>query len=79
MKDTMTVLDTSRTTSLSTKYDTDPIVVMIQTKEIKYYVKQFYATTEHHQFLWYNMGAVLYSTIERIGRRSILLNTVVNI
>ena len=39
LKDPMTVLDTSQLTALFTKYKKDPIIVMIQTEEIKQYVK----------------------------------------
>ena len=52
MKYSMAVLDTSRYTALSTEDNKDPIMVMIQKKEIKQYVKKVYSTTEYHQDIW---------------------------
>ena len=62
MKYSMAVLDTSRYTELSTKDNKDPIMVMIQKKEIKQYVKKVYSTTEYHQYIWDNMGTALSGT-----------------
>ena len=39
LKDLTTVLNTSITTELSEKYDKYPIMVMIQTEDIKQFVK----------------------------------------
>ena len=40
LKDLTTVLNTSRPTTLSVEDEKDPIMVMIQTKKIKQYVKK---------------------------------------
>ena len=62
MKYLMAVMDTSRYTELSTKDNKDPIMVMIQKKERKKYVKKVYSTTEYHQDIWDNMGTALSGT-----------------
>ena len=79
LKYSIPVLDTSRTTAISTEDDKDPIMVMIQTEEIKQYAKKIHDMTENHQALWANVGTVLYSIAERIVRRSRLHNTFTNI
>ena len=41
LKDPTSVLNTSRTTALSTEDEKYPIMLMIQTEEIKQYVKKY--------------------------------------
>ena len=60
LKDPMTVMDTSRPISLYTEDKKDPIMVTIQTKEIKQYVKTIHFTTEYHQSICVNTETVLY-------------------
>ena len=54
-------------------------MVMIQTEDIKKYLKKVKSTAKHNQALRDNLGTVLPSTSERIGGRPIIYHQVSDI
>ena len=74
-----TVLDTSRPTELSTEDEKYPIIAMIQTEDIKQYVKKYQPYEKYNQALWANLGTVLPITPDLIGWIPRIYHQVANI
>ena len=73
------VLYTPILTEISNEDKKDPIMVMIQTENIKQYVLNINTTTKHNQALRVNLGTVLSITTDQIVSISKIYQTFTNI